>query len=112
MSVKDAAAGHCPHILHSDTAFSPRGKASTQIRIVVSVRFRTYTCRCSPDRVCCSFQWPGYEKQLQRQVQTKDETPAKNPITLRKFIQHVGRSVEIFFRVSSPRLFAGIGLST
>lgn len=45
------------------------------------------------------YQWPGY-REFKRQVQIKDETPARNPITVAKFAHHVGRSVEAFFRVS------------
>jgi hypothetical protein len=45
------------------------------------------------------YQWPGYNE-FRRQVQIRDETPAKNPITVAKFAHHVGRSVEAFFRVS------------
>lgn len=45
------------------------------------------------------YQWPGYNE-FKRQVQIKDETPARNPITVAKFAHHVGRSVEAFLRVS------------
>lgn len=45
------------------------------------------------------YQWPGYNA-FKRQVQIKDETPAKNPITIAKFAHHVGRSVDAFLRVS------------
>lgn len=110
LSVTDAAAGNCLHIRNSDAAFSSRGKSSTQIRIVVRVESRMHACSQSLNCVCCFFQWPGYDKQLQRQVQTKDETPEKKTITLRKFIQHVGRSVETFFKVGSSQPLT-IGIS-
>jgi hypothetical protein len=45
------------------------------------------------------YQWPGYNE-FKRQVQIKDETPARNQITVAKFAHHVGRSVEAFIRVS------------
>src|SRR6267154_3476533 len=45
------------------------------------------------------YQWPGYDD-FKRQVQIKDETPARNPITVAKFAHHIGRSVEAFLRVS------------
>jgi hypothetical protein len=45
------------------------------------------------------YQWLGYNE-FKRQVQIKDETPARNPITVAKFAHHVGRSVEAFLRVS------------
>ena len=45
------------------------------------------------------YQWPGYNE-FKRQVQIRDETPTRNPITVAKFAHHVGRSVEAFLRVS------------
>ena len=45
------------------------------------------------------YQWPGYNE-FKRQVQIRDETQAKNPITIAKFVHHVGRSVAAFLRVS------------
>ena len=45
------------------------------------------------------YQWPGYHE-FRRQVQIRDETPTKNPITIAKFAHHIGRSVEAFLRVS------------
>jgi len=50
--------------------------------------------------------WPGYED-FKRQVQTRDETPAHNQITVGKFAQHVGRSVDAFLRVSSCAMLTG-----
>jgi hypothetical protein len=46
-----------------------------------------------------AYQWLGYNE-FKRQVQIRDETPDKNPITVAKFAHHVGRSVEAFLRVS------------
>jgi len=46
------------------------------------------------------YQWPGYDE-FKRQVQIRDETSDRSPITVAKFAHHVGRSVEAFFRVSS-----------
>jgi hypothetical protein len=45
------------------------------------------------------YQWPGYNE-FKRQVQIRDETPTRNPITVGKFAHHVGRSVEAFLQVS------------
>jgi hypothetical protein len=36
---------------------------------------------------------------FRRQIPTRDETLAKNPITLAKFAQHLARSVDAFLRV-------------
>ncbi|KAI0296427.1 hypothetical protein BC826DRAFT_899026, partial [Russula brevipes] len=40
-------------------------------------------------------QWPGYSE-WKRQFQTRDETPNRNPITIEKFVRHIGRSVDKF----------------
>jgi hypothetical protein len=53
---------------------------------------------CSID-LLGTYQWPGYNE-FKRQVQIRDETPAKNPITIGKFAHHIGRSIEAFLRVS------------
>jgi len=41
--------------------------------------------------------WPGYEV-WKRQVQARDDTRWRNPITMAKFAQHVGRCVSDFFQ--------------
>ncbi|KAH9994013.1 hypothetical protein BJV77DRAFT_331041 [Russula vinacea] len=41
--------------------------------------------------------WPGYVE-FRRQVQIKDETHQRNTVTLLKFAQHLGRSVDAFMR--------------
>ncbi|KAF8502124.1 hypothetical protein F5888DRAFT_1632085 [Russula emetica] len=43
------------------------------------------------------FGWRGY-REFKRQVQIRDETPQHNTITLSKFAQHIGRSVEVFIK--------------
>ena len=55
----------------------------------------------------CSFsrqKWPGYNE-WKRQFQTRDETPNRNPITIEKFVRHIGRSVDKFMSVSSLHFF-------
>ncbi|KAH9036451.1 hypothetical protein EDB85DRAFT_1862120 [Lactarius pseudohatsudake] len=42
--------------------------------------------------------WPGYIY-WKRQVATRDETRERNPITLARFMRHVGTSVDKFLRV-------------
>jgi hypothetical protein len=44
-------------------------------------------------------QWPGYNA-FKRQIQIRDETLSRNPITIAKFANHIGRSVEAFLDVS------------
>ncbi|KAH9053779.1 hypothetical protein EDB87DRAFT_1689916 [Lactarius vividus] len=41
--------------------------------------------------------WPGY-MYWKRQVATRDETHARNPITLARFMRHLGTSVDRFLR--------------
>ncbi|KAI0250731.1 hypothetical protein BJV78DRAFT_1127548 [Lactifluus subvellereus] len=43
------------------------------------------------------IKWPGYEG-WQRQLQARDDTNERNPITLAKFAQHVGRFVDCFLK--------------
>ena len=45
------------------------------------------------------LQWRGY-REFKRQVQIRDETPNRNTITLSKFAQHVGRTVEAFLKTA------------
>jgi hypothetical protein len=47
----------------------------------------------------CTSQWPGYED-WKRQIPAKDETYGRNPITLARFMKHVGTSVNNFINVS------------
>ncbi|KAH9172482.1 hypothetical protein EDB89DRAFT_2242924 [Lactarius sanguifluus] len=66
----------CDRDLHNANGFAPLGgRTTTHIRI----------------------NWPGY-RYWKRQVATRDETHARNPITLRRFMRHVGTSVDKFLR--------------
>ncbi|KAN0131232.1 hypothetical protein V8E53_010936 [Lactarius tabidus] len=42
--------------------------------------------------------WPGY-KDYKRQIPIRDESIARNPITMAKFVGHVGRTVDTFLQV-------------
>jgi hypothetical protein len=42
--------------------------------------------------------WPGY-KDYKRQIPIRDESVARNPITMAKFVRHVGRTVDTFLQV-------------
>ncbi|KAH9165183.1 hypothetical protein EDB89DRAFT_1911588 [Lactarius sanguifluus] len=62
--------------LHNANNFAPLGgRTTTHIRI----------------------NWPGY-RYWKRQVATRDETHARNPITLGRFMKHIGTSVDKFLR--------------
>ncbi|KAI9439238.1 hypothetical protein H4582DRAFT_2075898 [Lactarius indigo] len=66
----------CDRDLHNANNFAPLGgRATTHIRI----------------------NWPGYTY-WKRQIATRDETHARNPITLARLMKHVGISVDKFFR--------------
>ncbi|KAF8502125.1 hypothetical protein F5888DRAFT_1607720, partial [Russula emetica] len=52
--------------------------------------------------------WRGY-REFKRQVQIRDETPQHNTITLSKFAQHIGRSVEVFIKNPVPQWHIGEG---
>jgi hypothetical protein len=71
------------------------GKSTTHIRINVSA-YPYYFCHS-----CLSMpsQWPGY-RSWKRQIPTRDETRARNPITLARFMKYVAVSLDKFFDVS------------
>jgi hypothetical protein len=48
--------------------------------------------------ICVLSQWPGYGV-WSRQRQARDETHRRNPITLAKFAQQVGRCVSELLQV-------------
>ncbi|KAH9173763.1 hypothetical protein EDB89DRAFT_1849715, partial [Lactarius sanguifluus] len=76
LPLEAAAAGRC-HDLRNAQEFAPLGgKSTTHIRIAVSV--------ISPD--------------YKRQVAIRDETSKRNPITISRFAQHIGRSVDAFLK--------------
>ncbi|KAH9164875.1 hypothetical protein EDB89DRAFT_1858896 [Lactarius sanguifluus] len=52
--------------------------------------------------------WPGY-RYWKRQVATRDETRERNPITLARFMRHVGTSVDKFLRVHPRWQIGGHG---
>ncbi|KAH9066672.1 hypothetical protein EDB87DRAFT_1553800 [Lactarius vividus] len=73
LSLDDAANGRCRTLRDANAHAQLGGKTTTHIRI----------------------SWPGYQD-FKRQVQIRDETTAHNPITVARFAQHVGRSVDAF----------------
>jgi hypothetical protein len=100
LSLDDAINGRCQTLRDARMQAQLGGRTTTHIRI--GVCGRCAPCRCvveSTLTILGAYQWPGYNE-FKRQVQIRDETPAKNPITIAKFAQHVGRSVEAFLRVS------------
>ncbi|ETW80855.1 hypothetical protein HETIRDRAFT_320857 [Heterobasidion irregulare TC 32-1] len=46
--------------------------------------------------------WPGYSTRAwKKQFSTKDETQARKPITVNRFVGHIGRSVDAFIKAAS-----------
>ena len=71
-------------------------KTTTKIRI--SVCFFFYTADAYPLHLPLISQWPGYPTSEQ-QVQLRDQTPARNPVTLERFVKHVGSRVRQYLIV-------------
>ncbi|KAI9447191.1 hypothetical protein BJY52DRAFT_1127570 [Lactarius psammicola] len=77
----------CNHDLYHANSFAPLGsRTTTHIRI----------------------NWPGC-RHWKRQMATRDETHAGNPITLARFMRHVGTSVDKFIRVDPRWKIGGRG---
>jgi len=79
LSLETAISGRCHNLVHAQYCAPLGPQTTTHIRIG----------------------WPGYHV-FRRQVQIRDETPQKNTVTLSKFAQHVGRSVEAFLKACHP----------
>jgi hypothetical protein len=100
MSLSDVVHGNFRRLLDSVQQVNVGGRTSVHVRMNVShlleecVFFLAQPCS-SPRP-----QWPGYNE-WKRQFQTRDETPNRNPITIEKFVRHIGRSVDKFMSVSS-----------
>ncbi|KAI9463773.1 hypothetical protein F5148DRAFT_982359 [Russula earlei] len=70
----DILQGRDHDLYHGDREASLGGRTTTTIRI----------------------NWPGYGD-FKRQIPAKDETYSRNPITLARFMKHIGTSVDKFF---------------
>jgi len=79
ISLEDVASGRCDALRGAEEYAPLGGKTTTHIRIW----------------------WPGY-KVFKRQVQIRDETSERNPITISKFAHHIGRSVDAFLKACEP----------
>ncbi|KAI9439239.1 hypothetical protein H4582DRAFT_2075900 [Lactarius indigo] len=75
----------CGRDLYNANSFAPLGgRTTTHIRI----------------------NWPGY-RYWKRQVAIRDETHARNPITLARFMKHIGTSVDKFLRECMAHGYVG-----
>jgi hypothetical protein len=75
-------------------------KTAIKIRIGVCVRSLPQRPHHSP----YVLQWPGYASS-EHQVQLRDQTPARNPITFERFVKHVGSRVRQFLAVRLSRMW-------
>ncbi|KAI0280228.1 hypothetical protein BGY98DRAFT_914982 [Russula aff. rugulosa BPL654] len=76
MSLSDVIHGNFRRLMDSVQQVNVGGRTSVHVRI--NVRYN---------------EW-------KRQFQTRDETPNRNPITIEKFVRHIGRSIDKFMSVS------------
>jgi len=95
-----AVVGRCDTLLNAQCSAPLGPQTTTHVRIGVCIIFSAVVYFLLTDSVG-TFQWVGYCR-FKRQVQIRDERPQRNTVTLSKFAQHVGRSVEAFIRVRSP----------
>jgi hypothetical protein len=88
------------HDLHNgDTEAPLGGKTTTHIRINVSSHVLILVTKILIHVPRSLSQWPGYGH-WKRQIPTRDETFERQPITLARFMKHIGTSVDKFFNVS------------
>ncbi|KAF8490001.1 hypothetical protein F5888DRAFT_1573055, partial [Russula emetica] len=69
---------------------------------------KTYAPLGGQSTLHVGIQWPGY-RIWKRQVQARDDSRSKNPITVAKFAQHVGRTVIKYLEAYHPRWRIGGG---
>ncbi|KAI0305898.1 hypothetical protein B0F90DRAFT_1624008 [Multifurca ochricompacta] len=81
ISLDDAANNRCQNLCDFRSQAQLGGKTTTYVRIGV-----------------------GSSRTFKRQIQIKDETENRNPITIGKFAQHLGRSVDAFLQVNPGRI--------
>lgn len=92
--IVNAAAGQMA--LRGGNEPAPFGeKTTTKIRIGVC----THPLHGRARHSTFISQWPGYAPSEQ-QVQLRDQTPARNRVTLERFVKHVGSRVRQFLMVS------------
>ena len=105
--IVNAVAGQM--VLRGGNEPAPFGdRTTTKIRIGVCVHPLPGRAR----HLTFISQWPGYAPSEQ-QVQLRDQTPARNRVTLERFVKHVGSRVRQFLMVSLyPDRGCNLGIST
>jgi len=84
MSLSDVIHGNFRRLVDSVQQVNVGGRTSVHVRI----------------------NWPGYNE-WKRQFQTRDETPNRNPITIEKFVRHIGRSIDKFMSGAVSEMHQG-----
>ena len=101
LTLEAAVSGRCHTLLNSQFSAPVGNQTTTHIRIGVSSQcFRRFPIT---DDSVTFIQWRGY-REFKRQVQIRDETTQRNTVTLLKFAQHVGRSVEAFLKSANAKV--------
>jgi hypothetical protein len=99
----DVLQGNDHDLCNRDSKASLGGVTTTHIRINVSPRTLISIAAFFVYVLHLLSQWPGYGH-WKRQIPARDETYYRNPITLGRFMKHVGTSIDKFFNVSSSLL--------
>jgi hypothetical protein len=92
--VTNAAAGH---MQLNGTDLPPQLADKTTIKIRIGVCTRSLPRRSH--HLPYVSQWPGYAPS-EHQVLLKDQTPARNLVSLERLVKHVGSRVRLFLEVS------------
>ena len=92
------------HDLYNGDEEAPLGgKTTIYIRINVSSHMLILAAKALIYVIRLPSQWPGHGH-WKRQIPARDESHARRPITVARFMKHIGRSVDKFFSVSSLHL--------
>ena len=98
-SLPDILQGHDHDLSNRDSQAPLGGRSTTHIRINVRPHIPILVTKVFMLVCRLLSQWPGYGD-WKRQIATRDETYARNPITLGRFMKHIGTSVNNFMNVS------------
>ena len=95
----DAVEGDLQGMRDAGTHVKLGGRASIHLRMNVSHPNHP-VLRMLYELPIHVIKWPGYSTRAwKKQFSTKDETRARKPITVNRFVSHIGRSVDAFIKV-------------
>ena len=101
--LSDILQGRHHDLYNGDEEAPLAGKTTITIRINVSSHMLILVAKILIYVPRSPSQWPGHGH-WKRQIPARDESHARRPITVARFMKHVGRSVDKFFNVSSLHL--------